>query len=584
MKKTKIDSKLYQLTLEKMVIGLEEPILIKGVGEIIAKVDSGNGGYNVIHGEDLTVQGDIVTFKTVNKDGDDRRVSKKIKETINVNIGGGHIQERPVIELDVQFGGQDYKKILFSVTDRSGNDNKVLISKDFVGKELDALIDVTKNKIADDGIEVEYVSEGIGAIGAAAKNIAGTGKNITKGVWNTALKTPSAVASAISSPIETYKKISGGLQKGAAFTKKLREEITGEGPGFDYKKPLSDIEKLKEYLKNDAEIIKVELEQKKGKGLDAKNKVYDKLAVVANKNHIQVYKILDWMGGYNEEGKYVDEQAHKQDKENIEKCKKVSDGKQANPNDKEKNKDTAVVKEAAETKFSSLIAQKNQTNQQQAQGNNPAQENNQQTDANQGNNVGIDETALQSWAKNLYERRCAILYFAAFTTNTDGSTNKTGPNVMGNAQPLVVTESQKILKNNAWDEKGFGSMVKTLAPQMGDNVKGVFVLRIGKDSSRTSIYFTEDGQLVINGKNEKQEKIQEYSSEYKTLSNEIDKIKKLLPKNIAKKLNSIDDNTAEILKYVIEFNKMQEEYKKLGGTNTISEENLQTLLKNQTTA
>ena len=69
MKKSKIDSKLYQLTLEKMVIGLEEPILIKGVGEIIAKVDSGNGGYNVIHGEDLTVQGDILTFKTFNKDG-----------------------------------------------------------------------------------------------------------------------------------------------------------------------------------------------------------------------------------------------------------------------------------------------------------------------------------------------------------------------------------------------------------------------------------------------------------------------------------------------------------------------------------
>ena len=132
MKKSYIDSKVYQLTLEKMVIGLEEPILIKGVGEIIAKVDSGNGGYNVIHGEDLTVQGNILTFKTVNKDGKDRRVSKKIKETINVNIGGGHIQERPVVELDVQFGGQECKKILFSVTDRSGNDNKVLISKDLV--------------------------------------------------------------------------------------------------------------------------------------------------------------------------------------------------------------------------------------------------------------------------------------------------------------------------------------------------------------------------------------------------------------------------------------------------------------------
>ena len=69
MRKTCINSKLLRLTLEKMVIGVEEPILIKGIGEIVAKVDSGNSGYNVIHGEDLIVQGNILTFKTENKDG-----------------------------------------------------------------------------------------------------------------------------------------------------------------------------------------------------------------------------------------------------------------------------------------------------------------------------------------------------------------------------------------------------------------------------------------------------------------------------------------------------------------------------------
>lgn len=156
MKKTSISKKIYALTLEKMVIGIEEPILIKGVGELMAKIDSGNGGYNVIHGEDFTVQGDILNFKTEDKNGNSRRVSKKIKEKININIGGGHIQERPVIELDVQFGGEDYKKVLFSVTDRGDNEHKVLISKNFVGKELDALIDVTKDNISPKNIEVDY--------------------------------------------------------------------------------------------------------------------------------------------------------------------------------------------------------------------------------------------------------------------------------------------------------------------------------------------------------------------------------------------------------------------------------------------
>lgn len=159
--KTCIEHKLYHLTLEKMVIGLEEPILIKGIGKLIAKVDSGNSGYNVIHGEDLIIQGNVLNFKTIDQDGNDKRVSKKIKDTIKVNIGGGHIQERPVVELDVQFAGENYKKILFSVTNRSDNEHKVLISKDFVGKELEALIDVSKDNISDENIVVDYVSEGI---------------------------------------------------------------------------------------------------------------------------------------------------------------------------------------------------------------------------------------------------------------------------------------------------------------------------------------------------------------------------------------------------------------------------------------
>ena len=113
MNKTCIHSKLYRLTLEKMVIGVEEPILIKGIGEMLAKIVSGNSGYNVIHGEDFIIQGDIITFKTFDKNGTERRVSKKIKETLNVNIGGGHIQERPVVELNVKFAGDDYKKSSF---------------------------------------------------------------------------------------------------------------------------------------------------------------------------------------------------------------------------------------------------------------------------------------------------------------------------------------------------------------------------------------------------------------------------------------------------------------------------------------
>ena len=239
MRKTCINPKLLRLTLEKMVIGVEEPILIKGIGEIIAKVDSGNSGYNVIHGEELIIQGDILTFKTENKDGKERRVSKKIKDTINVNIGGGHIQERPVIELNVQFGGQDYKKVLFSVTNRKDNEHKVLLSKDFVGKELEALIDVTQDNIADDNVNVDYVTEGIGSALADAKNaINKTTSNIMHGTkaskasYEQAVKNRKAMWGEETSPDERKK-----------IDPKLKDEVDA-------------LSKLAEQLKADAELIR----------------------------------------------------------------------------------------------------------------------------------------------------------------------------------------------------------------------------------------------------------------------------------------------------------------------------------------
>ena len=45
---------------EKSVLGLIEFFNIEGIGKIPAKLDSGNGAYNVIHGEDIQEQGDKV--------------------------------------------------------------------------------------------------------------------------------------------------------------------------------------------------------------------------------------------------------------------------------------------------------------------------------------------------------------------------------------------------------------------------------------------------------------------------------------------------------------------------------------------
>lgn len=179
-----------KVLLERLVIGLEEPVLIKGLGELQAKIDSGNGGYNVIHGTDFHQQGNELMFTTNDNFGHEKKMQATVIDTIQVNMGGGNIENRPVIELDIKFGGEDYRKIPFSVSDRSSNTNPILISKGFVENELEALIDVGAKNISNDGIEVVY-GEGIGGFLKGAASMAG------KGLWNTTKGVVKTGASAI---------------------------------------------------------------------------------------------------------------------------------------------------------------------------------------------------------------------------------------------------------------------------------------------------------------------------------------------------------------------------------------------------
>ena len=292
MKKTCINSKLHHLTLEKMVIGIEEPILIKGIGELVAKIDSGNSGYNVIHGEDIVIQGDIINFKCYNKDSQERRVSKKIKDIIKINIGGGHIQDRYVVELDVQFGGEDYKKIPFSISNRADNEHKVLISKDFVGNELNALIDVTKDNIADEKIDVDYVTEGF-------KDAIETGTNILKKGADAALKTAYKAG-------DTFNTFANGTQRQKEIlnkAKNIKKGIWGieqgqvtNTPKFDQKyiDEVNSLSNLKNQVVADNQLIKKQLQKQQ-------DKINDSLNVSFEDDNINVVKLFDYTGNiFNE--------------------------------------------------------------------------------------------------------------------------------------------------------------------------------------------------------------------------------------------------------------------------------------------
>ncbi len=140
-----------QFFVEKLIVGLEEIITLEGIGPLKAKLDSGNGAFNVLHGEDIETDGQIVRFTTEGGIS----VEKHVQDTITINLGAGNKEDRPVVLFNVKFGNKIFKDIPFSIGNRSENAHKVLIGKDFIGKNLDALIDVGLQNVAGQGIEVD---------------------------------------------------------------------------------------------------------------------------------------------------------------------------------------------------------------------------------------------------------------------------------------------------------------------------------------------------------------------------------------------------------------------------------------------
>ena len=144
--------KFKQFFIEKQVFGLIEFFDLDEVGKIPAKLDSGNGAYNVLHGEDIQIQGDKVFFRTENG----KTLLKDKKGEITINVGAGNVEERPIVEFDFKIGNKQFNGIPFTLSNRSTNLYKILVGKEFIENELDALIDVSQENIADADLEAEY--------------------------------------------------------------------------------------------------------------------------------------------------------------------------------------------------------------------------------------------------------------------------------------------------------------------------------------------------------------------------------------------------------------------------------------------
>jgi hypothetical protein len=120
------------------VLGVTEYITIDGIGAVVAKIDSGNEAYNVLHGVDVIDNGDdTVTFTTIN----DKKITLPCTGNIDINIGSGNIETRPTVVLNITLKGVLYRGITFSIADRADNEQQVLIGEPFI-ERLNALVDV----------------------------------------------------------------------------------------------------------------------------------------------------------------------------------------------------------------------------------------------------------------------------------------------------------------------------------------------------------------------------------------------------------------------------------------------------------
>jgi len=103
--------------------GWEEIVTVKPFGDLIAKFDTGNAKFSVIHAEDVKVNGKKITFTH----GDKTITTKLVGDY--VSITGGGEDKRYLVDLDFEFAGSFYGKITFGLDNRDDFNTDVLLNR-----------------------------------------------------------------------------------------------------------------------------------------------------------------------------------------------------------------------------------------------------------------------------------------------------------------------------------------------------------------------------------------------------------------------------------------------------------------------
>ena len=103
--------------------GWEEIVTIKPFGDLVAKFDTGNARYSVLHAEDVEVNGKKIIFTHGGK-----TITTKLVGDY-VSITGGGEDKRYLVDLDFEFAGSSYGKITFGLDNRDDFNTDVLLNR-----------------------------------------------------------------------------------------------------------------------------------------------------------------------------------------------------------------------------------------------------------------------------------------------------------------------------------------------------------------------------------------------------------------------------------------------------------------------
>ncbi len=110
-------------------VGFREMVQVAGIGQMVAKFDTGNGSMSCSMTYDEAKLSD--DEKTVNWKLGENKFESKVIGFSNAEVGNV-IQKRPIIELDIVFGGKTYKNVHISLVDRKDKSTKFLVNRKFM--------------------------------------------------------------------------------------------------------------------------------------------------------------------------------------------------------------------------------------------------------------------------------------------------------------------------------------------------------------------------------------------------------------------------------------------------------------------